>query len=193
MIKNSFEKGPEGWCSYDYHESIVAGGTNIFVLTTWARQGGVNDGGYVWADPSRWSADVPERPVSILPLLFYRGWVGEDPIDLREAEVSVYLRGDNLQLFGGQCLFWVHRGGTRWHFASQPIPISEGCWAPKPTRFVLANDESLWHRSWAPSGTSLDALLASAQSYGFSFVHFAEEVRGRLSMAEFRIKLPGES
>ena len=39
MIKNDFDKGPEGWCSYDYHASMVADGSNIFILATWAAQG----------------------------------------------------------------------------------------------------------------------------------------------------------
>ena len=33
-MKNSFTKGPEGWCSYDYHASVVAD-RNVFILTTW--------------------------------------------------------------------------------------------------------------------------------------------------------------
>ena len=192
MIKNSFQKGPEGWCSYDYHASIVNGGTNIFVLTTWDKTGGVNGTGCIWADQSRWSADIPERPVSILPLIFYRGWIGEDLIDLREAQVSVYLRGDDLHLYGAKCCFWVHRGGTRWHYTGHPLEISSGCWAAEPNRFTLVNDESKWHRSWAPSNASLDALLGNAQSYGFSFTDFGAEVHGKLSMAEFKIILPGE-
>ena len=192
MIKNSFDKGPEGWHSYDYHQSMVNGRPGVFPLTTWVREGGVNNAGYVWTTHVRWSTDVPERPISILPLLTYRGWVGEEPVDLREAEVSVYLRGDDLQLYGAQCLFWVLMGRTRWRLVSHPIPISEGCWAPEPARFVLKNDESRWHRSWASVEASLDAVLASVESYGFSFVHFAQEVHGRLSMAEFQIKLPGE-
>ena len=74
MVQNSFAKGPEGWCSYDYHASMVAGGQNIFVLATWVAAGGVDDGAYIWADQSRWSADTPEKPLSILPLLFYPSW-----------------------------------------------------------------------------------------------------------------------
>ena len=33
-VKNTFTKGPEGWCSYDYHASMVFAGRNIFILTT---------------------------------------------------------------------------------------------------------------------------------------------------------------
>ena len=103
MIKNSFEVGPEGWHSYDYLGEIVAG-AGIFVLTSWQREGGVNNSGFIWADQSRWSTDVPERPISILALIHYRNWVGLDPIDLRQAEVSDFLRGDDLRLYGAEPL-----------------------------------------------------------------------------------------
>ena len=43
-LRNTFAKGPEGWCSYDYHWSIVAE-KNIFILTTWERDGGPADAG----------------------------------------------------------------------------------------------------------------------------------------------------
>jgi hypothetical protein len=187
MIRNRFEKGPEGWCSYDYHASIVADGQNIFVLTTWQRNGGVGDHGHIWTDHRRWSADTPEQPISILPLIYYRNWLGDDPIDLREADVSVYLRGDNLRLDGALCYFWVNSPGTRWRLTGHPIAIPEGRWEAEPARFRLRNDESLWHRSWAMRPQPLDAVLAKALSYGFSFVGFSSEVSGRLSMGEFTI------
>ena len=193
-MKTTFDRGPEGWCSYDYHGSVT-GGKNIFILTTHERSGGVNDSGYVWCDEHRWSADTPEVPLSILPLLYYRSWTNDGPVDLREAAVSVYLRGDNLDLYGADCLFWVHSKGTRWHFNSNPLEISDGRWADQPLRFTLTNDESLWHMSWTgrPEGpATLDTLLEEAVSYGFSFVNISDEVRGRLSMDEFEIKLASE-
>jgi hypothetical protein len=191
MIRNTFAKGPEGWCSYDYHASMVAGGVNVFVLGTWVASGGVGDSGYVWTDHRRWSADTPERPLSILPLLFYRNWVGEANVDLRGAEMAAYLRGDDLRLDGARCLFWVHGHGTRWHCASQPLTVTDGCWAAAPNRVSLRNDESLWHRSWTidpREPVSLDQVLGDVQSYGFSFVGFSSEVSGRLSLDEFEIR-----
>ena len=191
MIKNNFTKGPESWCAYDYHASIVADGQNIFILATWVKGGGVNDGNYIWVDHRRWSADTPEKPLSILPLLHYRNWIDADPVDLRGREVSVYLRGDNLRLDGANCYFWVNAPGTRWHYTAQPLTISEGVWATAPQRFTLYDDESLWHRSWAANpatALSLTQMLGSALSYGFSFVGFTSEVSGRLSMAEFEIR-----
>jgi len=193
MLKNTFAKSPEGWCSYDYHASIVAGGQNIFILATWEGEGGVGGSGHIWVDHTRWSADTPEKPLSILPLLFYRSWVNEDPIDLRNADVSVYLRGDDLQLHGAQCLFWVHGVGGRWHLNSRPLAISEGQWSPEPLRFSLPNDESLWHHSWPRDperSKPLAEVLGDAHSYGFSFVGFSSEVDGRLCMSEFEITLP---
>lgn len=190
MVQNSFAKGPEGWCSYDYHASMVAGGQNIFVLATWVAAGGVDDGAYIWADQSRWSADTPEKPLSILPLLFYPSWMNQDPVELRQAEVSVYLRGDDLRLDGARCLFWAHGGGTRWHYSSQPLEISQGQWADRPNRFTLENDASRWHMSWSGTPANpapLAAVLEGAQSYGFSFVGFSSEVTGRFCMAEFGI------
>jgi len=191
-MKNSFKKGPESWHSYDYHASMISGRHNVFVLATWVNGGGVNSSGSVWTDHTRWSADVPERPVSILPLIFYRNWIDEGPIDLREAKVSVYLRGDDLDLCGAQCFFWVHGVGTRWHCTSSPIEIADGRWAPEPSRLTLTNDESLWHCSWSGNSAgagSLDSVLAGAVSYGFSFAGFSAEVTGRLSMCEFEIEL----
>ena len=190
MIRNIFEKGPEGWCSYDYHASMVDQGTNIFVLTTWARTGGVNNTGCVWSDNTRWSADTPERPLSILPLIFYRNWVNADPIEIKDAGLSVYLRGDQLNLDGGHCLFWVYGHGTRWHMNTQPLTITEGGWASEPNQFELTNDQSLWHMSWSGSPDNpaeLNTVLSRTHSYGFSFVGFTAEVTGRLSMAEFMI------
>jgi hypothetical protein len=191
LIENRFEIGPEGWCSYDYHWSVVANGVNIFVLTTWEPSGGVKDSGYIWSDETRWSADTPEHPVSILPFILYRSWVGGEPLDLRDALVSVHLRGDNLQLGGAKCLFWVHAQGVRWHLDSRPLTIGEGDWTDEPNVFTLDNDESLWRLSWSTdpgNAPSLNDVMASAHSYGFSFVGFGQEPRGKFSMAEFSIE-----
>jgi len=136
-----------------------------------------------------------ESPVSLLPFITYVNWTGGEPLDLREARVSVYLRGDGLQLHGAQCYFWVVGPGGRWHLTSQPLHISDGAWAKEPNAFILRNDESLWHRSWSADPANppaLDDLLASAVSYGFSLVGFGQEPRGKFSMDEFEIRFPGE-
>ena len=190
IISNSFERGPEGWCSYDYHASVVAGGQNIFILTTWRPDRGVGNGGYVWADQSRWSADTPEKPLSILPLIHYRSWVNEDPVDLRDAELAVYLRGDDLVLDGAECYFWIHQAGTRWHCNAHPIEISDGGWADQPQRLTLVDDPAQWYMSWTGTPNKpadLNQVMGAAASYGFSFVGFSNEVTGKLSLGGFEI------
>lgn len=111
-----------------------------------------------------------------------RSWTNEDPIDLRDAEVSVYLRGDNLDLGDAQCYFWVVGNGGRWHLTSQPITISQNAWAAEPTRLKLDNDPSRWHNSWAghtPNPKPLESVLGRVISYGFSFVGMRYEPAGR--------------
>ena len=187
-MKNNFDKGPEGWCSYDYHASMVADGSNIFILATWAAQGGVDNGSFIWTDHRRWSADTPERPLSILPLLCYRSWVGADPLDMRQSAVAVHLRADRLRLDGAQCFFWVHAASTRWHYTVHPLALEEGVWTAN--RLALAADENQWHRSWSADPAhpvALEQVLSRAESYGFSFVGFSSEVTGRLSMSQFSI------
>ena len=66
IINNTFELGPEGWSSYDYHQSVVQReGRAIMVLTTHQKTGGINDKGYVWTNDHVWTPDIPENPVSI--------------------------------------------------------------------------------------------------------------------------------
>ena len=189
MIRNHFELGPQGWCSYDYHGSVVAG-RNMFILTTWEPTGGPDGAGYVWTTHHRWSADTPEVPLSILPLIHYRGWIDEGKIDLRDATLSVYLRGDDLILDGAHCRFWVLSDNTRWHLEAEPIEIAAGRWGGEPARRLLSADASRWHLSWSIDPNNPKPLantLAGVDSYGFSFIGFSGEVRGKLSMAKFEI------
>ena len=191
-MKNTFDFGPESWCSYDYHASIVANGNNIFILTTHSKTGGVNNSGYVWTDEKRWSTDTPEVPMSILPFIFYRNWIGEEPINLENASISVYLRGDNLNLYNAKCYFWVYSNNTRWHNTSFPLIISEGKWATKPEKIDIFSDESNWNNSWKgllENPVPIKEVLRNCESYGFSFVGFEEEVRGKFSIDEFEIEL----
>ena len=194
-VLNDFSSGPDGWQIYDY-DGGIAGGGNAFFPVTWEKSGGVEDSGYIWGDDSRWRIDTPEKPNSILAFIIYRAWVKGGELDLRNAEVSVCLRGDNLDLKGAKCLFWAldNQNGTRWHYTARPLEIEEGRWRDKQT-FVLKDDESLWHRSWSrnpKNPASLAEVLRGCDSYGLSFVGFSGEVTGKLSMDELRIKLkPG--
>lgn len=189
-MKNLFEKGPEGWCSYDYHASVISGWRETFILSTWRPGQGPHGSNCVTVDHQQWSADTPEQPISILPLILYRNWMNLDPIDLRGATLSVYLRGDDLNTRGAACYFWVNTTLNRWHLISHPLQIGEGCWTAKPNRVGLVNDESQWHNSWAglpPKLQSLDDALAATTSYGFAFVGFLAEVTGQLSMSHLEL------
>lgn len=185
-IANHFDTGDDGWSIYDYNGG--SGKNDVFYPVTWEKTGGVKNSGYVWGDDSRWRIDTPENPHSILALIHYRTWVKAKPVDVRNAEVSVYLRGDKLDLKGSKCYFWVNRPGTRWHLTSQPLKITEGKWGEKQT-FTLKNDEKLWHRSWAANPAPLNDILQTCHSYGFAFVGFSEEVTGKFAMDEFVIRL----
>lgn len=191
VVANTFSKDREGWQIYDYNGGKKGGG-NVFFPATWEKSGGVNDSGYIWADDSRWRIDTPENPNSILAFIIYRDWVKAGPLDLRDADLSVHLRGDNLDLKGGECLFWVlnNRVGTRWHLKSKPLRIEDGKWGKQVV--VLKNDPAAWHRSWSryPDKTgTLEDVLGAADSYGFSFVGFKEEATGKFAMDELEFKL----
>ena len=192
-LKNTFNTGPQGWCSYDYHWSVVSK-SNCFILGNWESSGGVEGSGYIWTDHTRWSADTPEDPVSILPFLTYTHWTNVEPLDLRDANISVYIRSDNLKLNGAKCYFWAvgKKESGRFHLKSNPLDISAGCWADSPNSFTLVNDESLWHRSWSKNKShppSLDNLLSNCISYGISLVGFDNEPTGRLSIDELIVTL----
>jgi len=206
MRVNTFDNDRESWQIYDYNGGS-GGKNNVFFLASWERTGGLGNSGYIWADDSRWRIDTPEDPHSILPLILYHRWVAldaeaggpnetprptgflkEDAMDLRGAEVSVHLRGDGLDLKGARCYFWVHGAGTRWHYTGRPLRITAGEWGP-PEHFILDNDEARWHRSWQDE--PLDEALRNSVSYGISFVGFSEEVTGKLSMEHFEMRLAG--
>ena len=122
LLLNSFNLDREGWQTYDYNGG-VAGGGNVFYPLNWEKSGGVNNSGYVWADDSQWRIDTPECPNSILAFIIYRSWVNGSALDLREAEVSVSLRGDGMNLKGARCYFWAldQELGTRWHYLSTAV------------------------------------------------------------------------
>ena len=207
MRVDTFDRNRESWQTYDYNGG-GGGKNNVFFMTTWERTGGLGNSGYIWADDSRWRIDTPEEPHSILPLILYNRWVALDTedgsanetprptgleegdvLDLRGAEISVHLRGDDLDLKGARCYFWVAGAGTRWHYTGRLLRITQGEWGP-PEHFILHNDESRWHRSW--QGASLDEALKNSFSYGISFVGFSKEVTGKLSMEQFELRLASE-
>ena len=180
----------EAWNIYHYNGGIEfeERGPDYYPVS-WESSGGVRNSGYIWADDSRWRIDTPEEPDSILAFIYYRKWVGGPKLDLRNAEISVFLRGDGLDLKGAKCYFWVNVPHNRWHYTGHPLQVSMETWGTEQT-FVLKNDESLWTRTYAlTEPASLDRLLREAHSYGFSFIGFpdSDEVTGKFSMDLFRI------
>ena len=190
-MKYTFDTGSEKWAVYEYQASVVKG-ENVFLPVTWVENGGVHDSGYVYAEDSQWTIDTPEVPHSVLAFIYYRAWNKEGPIDLRNAQLSVYLRGDNLDLQGGACCFWAlnTRTMTRWHFHRSPLELPKGRWAHKPTRVILKNDEVLWNRSWSRNPDrpgALDEVLRQCDSFGFSYLGFHRKVTGRICMDELEL------
>ena len=190
-LVNDFNTGAEGWQIYDFNGGIP-GGPNVFRPVTWESAGGVKNSGYVWGDDSRWEIDTPEIPNSILAFIIYRDWVEGQALDLRNATVSVYLRGDQLDLKGGKCYFWAlnHAKGARYHYMSHPLQVSQDAWGRKLS-FIL-KDEG-WHNTWQRNPSSpanLNDALSVCDSYGFSFLGFSSKVTGKFSMDELTITMP---
>ena len=118
----SFDDNNEEWTVYDYEASVAFGSSNVCYPMNWESAGGVNDFGFVRADDSQYTIDTPEQPCSILSLIYYRRWIGEDALDLK----------------GANTYFWVNKPGTRWHLTSQPLNVEQGRWTDKPNSFVLS-------------------------------------------------------
>lgn len=196
-LKHSFDHDYEMWCAYDY-AACLATDHDVYRPAHWESKGGVNNSGYIWVNDSQWSIDTPENPHSILALMTWRQWYLRDPVDLRDATLSVFLCGDNLDLKGGRCLFWVMNRQlcTRTHLVGHPLRIEPNRWPETPNSVTLANAESLWRRSWTVPGRPiprLDDVLGAVESYGFSFVGFSEKVTGRFAIEEFELRLRNSS
>ena len=191
LVSNHFTGGHEGWRIYDYNGGKPGGG-NVFFPATWEKSGGVENSGYIWADDSKWRIDVPEKPHSILPFIIYRHWVDGKALDIRGARLSLYLRGDKLDLKGAKCLFWAfnQKRGTRYHYTGAALKVTAGKWGQKQT-IVLKNEAKLWHASWSrmpDNPARLDDVLRECDSYGVSFVGFSDEVTGKFAMDELVIE-----
>ncbi len=176
------------WKSYEY----IGPGDDIAHTVHYENDGGPGNRPYIWADDSMWSIDFPENPNSILSLFFFRNWVCDAPINLRDASIEFHLRGDRLDLKGAQCFFWISSyipTTTRWHYVKRSLSFSDGHWGDL-IKINLTNDENLWHRSFSvdpqQAGT-LDQTLSACISYGFSFIGFSEKVTGKLSLGSFSI------
>jgi hypothetical protein len=186
-ILMSFNSGDEHWVSYA-NDGKVAPSSNVFYPVTWSPSGGAS-GGYVWTDGSRWMIDTPENPDSVLALMTYTRWSTNCAILVGGMEFSFQLRGEQLDLKGGELLFWVTVGGkARFHKNDQPLSLNGERW----TRFSVAAGAGRngWRRSWARDGegVELDWDLG-IDSFGISIVGFrhAETPTGVLAIDEVRI------
>ena len=176
------------WSSYEY-----LGPGDKYHPVNVEHNGGPDDQSFIWVDDSVWSIDTPESPPSILSLLRYQSWACEPFLDLRNATVEFSLRGDDLDLKGGSCFFWILTQtpfSTRWHYMDKPLDISREKWE-KPQKIILRDEPSLWHRSFhkgsgQPHG--LSQTLGRCMSYGFSFTGFNEKPTGRFSLASFSLE-----
>ncbi len=186
--RQSFSSRHEAWVSYDYNGGDP-NGTNYFFSASSNITGGVDGGGYIWTDASRWLIDTPENPHSVLALLTYAQW-GAYPnnlyINLNGTTAEFYLRGDDLDLKGGAAYFWLVDQYGRYHQRAIELTIGDGDWAFNSVD--LGVDISGWENSWTVhSGSSLD--YTTIRSWGISFIGFPPGVEptGVLALDEFTI------
>lgn len=186
--KQTFSKGHDTWVSYDYNGGDPLG-KNVFYAASYSTTGGVNNGGYIWTDASRWLIDTPETPHSVLALLTYPQW-GTFPdnvaIDLNGTTVEFYLRGDDLDLKGGKADFWLVDQYGRWHRRDIVLTVGDGEWSKNS--IDIGFDTPGWENSWTQdvkSGLNFNAI----RSWGISFVAFPPGVEpsGVLALDEFTI------
>jgi len=182
-----YDMTPE-WCSYVY----LGTDSHRFSRCAYAGTGGFSDKAYITADDSQWTIDTPESPESILALIIPGTMtIKLPPLDLRNTKISFALRGDNLQLHGAKCYFWVVTflpKTTRWHYLSQPLNIPEGEWS-ELQMLNLIPEQKLWHCSFSLSERAIPLAdtLTTCMSFDFSFIGFTQKVTGKLSLSEFTI------
>lgn len=165
-----FARSNGRWVSYDFNGGAF-GNENVFYPASWASDG------YIWTDNSRWRIDTPETPHSILALLVYPGWLAMHPrggtLDLTSAEVSLTLRGVDLDLKGGTAHFYVNTADGRWHI-SEPLTISNEGWSVNE----IAIQDAIWDKSWdrGDENGSPDVDLTNVSQLGIKFINFVDRV-----------------
>lgn len=186
-IVMNFDTDDEHWVSYANDGKVVPS-SNVFYPVTWMPSGGAR-GGYVWTDSSRWMIDTPETPHSVLALMTYGKWSTSCAAMKGSMEFSFLLRGEQLDLKGGEVLFWVTVGGkARFHQTSRPLALDGNDW----TRHSVAvgPDRNGWRRSWSRGGEQVDFDTSlGIDSFGLSIVGFrhADMPSGALAIDEVRV------
>jgi hypothetical protein len=198
LIVHDFETWNERWATYQ----DTYGYGNVFFPMSHQPRGGVDEGGFVWTDASRWLVDAPETPDSILLALNYWRWLfppewrartgqGEN-VSLSNARLEVSLRGEDLSLRGATINFWILCDGARWHLP-QPLAVENGRWVS--TQLPLPPDKAYWQLSWSRAGQPPAWCLDRVESYGFAFRGFerGDPPAGRLDLDRFRLTRVGAS
>jgi hypothetical protein len=192
IIAEHFDSWNERWATYQ----DAYGYGNVFFPMTHQSRGGVNNGGFVWTGPSRRAVDAPEQPDSILVAMNYWRWLfsdewrartgASDVVDLRNATLSVALRGRGLTLGRTRITFWVLTNGARWHLRT-PLSIGENRWVTN--RVFLPVHPSAWELSWSREGRDSTFDLSTVESYGFALRGFRRDakINGSFDMDEFTL------
>ena len=191
VISQNFDIWNERWATYQ--DSYGYG--NVFYPMTYQRNGGVNDGAFIWTDSSRWNVDPPDR--SMLVAVNYWRWLfppdwraktgsGEN-VDLTNTFLEVYLRIRNLRLGNAYTTFWVLCNGARWHLRNHLV-MENGKW--KFNSVYLSSDPKHWELSWSRGGKEAKLCLDQVESYGFAIRGFDkdESINGVFEIDEFFLK-----
>ena len=156
VYRESFDSGPGKWLTGKNRTSPPGWHRNILgfwgegVPLKWSAKGG-HSGGFAYTEPP-WYFDDNHGEFYWLYLIFvaYSNDAGLAGADLRDAEVSFYLRGRDPDLKGSRLFFWIqgpgHEGDSNRNWALTSIPwdriLLDGGW--QEVRFKLPNDESRW-------------------------------------------------
>jgi hypothetical protein len=202
IIESNFTTWNNHWMSY--MDSYGYG--NVFYPFSHKKISANNNENYIWVDDSRWTIDYPEQPNSILVGLIYFRWMFPkewknntglgDFFDLRDVEISVSLRGKNLDLGGAVVTVWILCNGKRYHFQDKFLDINNYFWTENKIKFN--NNQDSWHMSWSRDRKSLYKnlehmenqyiCLDKVESIGFAFRGFeSKKVKGIFQMKEFSI------
>lgn len=179
-----FSTGADYWAVYDYFDGVHP--DNIYYPATWVSTGGSDGGGYILADDSRWRIDTPEDPDVLFPLAIRSEWV--DPrylaLNFDGFSVDFNLKGEALDLLGGQAYLYIFDAHGRVVKFDQPLSIGNGQWAHNRVVIDSLNDDA-WDVTFLPHPGLIDGSLV--HSWGITFAGFSGEPTGVLALDEFSI------
>ena len=125
----------------------------------------MDGGGYGWTDTSRLKLDVPDDN-SVLAFMTILVWHGYDYIDLRDAYLQVWLRGQQFDLKDATMYMHVVTDIGRWHYTGEPMMIGDDwTW----NGFWIKGDETLWTNTWRRNGQLGGLDRSGVTMFGFGF------------------------